>query len=311
MGTQFRILLYASDAGVAREAQEAAWRRLEELDARLSDYRVDSEVSLLSASSSAGAPTQARAVSEDLWLVLNTAQEVWRSSDGAFDVTVGPLVRVWRRAARRGQFPARGRLEEARTRVGGGYILLDPSCQSVQLSRANIRLDLGGIAKGYALDEALAVLARHGVNRALVDGGGDVAAGAPPPGSDGWRIQVAGAPPGELAILAHAAVATSGGSARHLDWQGVRYSHIVDPRTGLGLTHGHAVTVIAGSAMRADALASAACVLGPQRGLEWIEDQAGAEAQFRSEEKLAEVPCDSSGYRRRMQFAPGPMGGPR
>ena len=306
MGTEFRVLFYAPDDQAARVAQDALWKRMEELDECLSDYRAESELSRLSASSRGRAPTPPVPVSDDLWRVLSAAQEVWRSSGGAFDVSVGPCVRLWRRAARRGRPPAPERLAEARAAVGGEHLLLDPKARTVELLRPDMRLDLGGIAKGYALDQALELLARHGLTRALVDGGGDVAAGAPPPGAEGWRVRVEGAPAGELARIAHGAVATSGHAQRHFDWQGVRYSHIVDPRTGLGLTHGFAVTVHAPSAMDADALASAACVLGPVRGLAWIEEQPGAEAQFRSEQKPGAPPCESSGYRRRMRFASGP-----
>ena len=104
---------------------------------------------------------------------------------------MGPFVRLWRRSARQGELPTPQALAAARASVGHERIVLDPESRTVTLARTAMRLDLGGIAKGYALDEALAVLAAHGLPRALVDGGGDVAVGDPPPGRRGWRVALA------------------------------------------------------------------------------------------------------------------------
>jgi thiamine biosynthesis lipoprotein len=146
-----------------------------------------------------------------------------------------------------------------------------------------MRLDLGGIAKGYALDEALKVLYAHGLRRALVAGGGDMVAGEPPPGKRGWRIEVApldvtNAPPPCYVSLARSGLATSGDLFQHLEIQGQRYSHIVDPRTGIGLTDHSLVTVIARDGMTADSLSTAVSVLGPTRGVRLVEAARGAAA---------------------------------
>ena len=142
-----------------------------------------------------------------------------------------------------------------------------------------MRLDLGGIAKGYAIDEALAVLKKSGITRALVDAGGDIALGDPPPGKQGWRIGIArleaDGPPSRILLLCRVAVASSGDTWQFVRIDGKRYSHIVDPRTGLGLTDHSSVTVVAPDGMTADGLASAVSVLGPEKGLRLIEGVPG------------------------------------
>ena len=305
MGTDFRIVLYARDAELAEGAAEAAFARIHELDAKLTDYDPGSELSRLSASTHGGEAGRPQRVSQDLWRVLVAATDVSRASGGAFDVTIGPCVRLWRRSARQGELPTPERLSAARAAVGWRSVRLGPDEGTVTLTRGQMRLDLGGIAKGYALDEALAVLRRAGIERALVDGGGDVAAGAAPPGEGGWRVVLdpGGGPAGEV-LLAQGACATSGDAYQAVEIDGRRYSHVVDPRTGLGVTSGQAATVLAPSGMLADAWASALCVLSPQEGLSCIEALPGVEARIWK--NGAGLPCDSSGFLARMtpQFHP-------
>ena len=134
-----------------------------------------------------------------------------------------------------------------------------------------MRLDLGAIAKGYAVDEALRVLKKHDITRALISGGGDMAALDAPPGKKGWRVELAGAStnsmPAEFVLLKNHALATSGDVFQHVEIAGVRYSHIVDPRTGIGLTNRSMVVVIAPNCAAADSLSTAISVLGPDAGM--------------------------------------------
>jgi thiamine biosynthesis lipoprotein len=149
-------------------------------------------------------------------------------------------------------------------------MVLGAEARTLELTHAGMRLDLGAIGKGFAADEALRALGRAGITHGLVEIGGDLAAGTPPPGSGGWRVAVAaaGVPDAPLLVsIAHAGVATSGDAEQSLEIDNTRYSHVVDPLTGLGLTSGVAVTVVAPDAAAADALASAISVLGPRRGL--------------------------------------------
>ena len=285
MGTLFRIVLYAPDAGTARTASDVAFRRIAELDDIMSDYKPVSELMQLCAR--AGGPPVA--VSEDLFRVLAAAQDLAERSDGAFDVTVGPVVRLWRRARRRHERPDPERLSKALELVGYQKLRLDPAARTVQHLKPGMLHDLGGIAKGYAADEALATLKRYGIESALVAGGGDIAVAGPPPGKQGWRIAIAPLEPAGIPnrkskiqnlLLRDAAVSTSGDAEQHVEIGGVRYSHIVNPKTGVALTGRSSVTVVARNCTTSDGLATAVSVIGPERGLELIKDTPGAGALF-------------------------------
>jgi len=278
MGTLFRVIIYGPERE-ATEAAHAAFHRIDALEAALSDYRAASELRRLEREA-ASAPF---APGSDLLAVLEEAQRIARGTDGAFDPTVGALTRLWRWAARRGIEPPAARLAEARATVGYGALRIDPSSRTVTIDRPGVRLDLGGIAKGYAVDAAYAVLERRGFPAALVDGGGDLRIGHAPPGSDGWRVALprAGADGIEwqTTTLADVSVATSGGTYRTVGTAAERRSHVLDPRTGRGVPAGRISTVMAATAMRADALASALDVLG-QAGLETVRTLGASDARI-------------------------------
>jgi thiamine biosynthesis lipoprotein len=277
MGTWFKITLYASNERAAQRAAREAFDRIAELDRMLTDYNSESELMRL-CQMSGGAPVP---VSNELFFILGRAQDVSRRSAGAFDVTVGPVVRLWRRARRTGRLPEPQRIAEARELVGYQMVRLDEQRHTVQLQKAGMRLDLGGIAKGYAADEALVVLKRRGITSALVAAGGDIAVSAPPPDAPGWKIAVArlgdapGTPPDHV-ILHNAAISTSGDTEQFVEIDGKRYSHIVDPRTGMALTSRRSATVIAGDGTAADSLTKVASVLEPDRAFPIIEGFGGA-----------------------------------
>jgi thiamine biosynthesis lipoprotein len=280
MGTEFRVVFYASDPEVAARASVAAFERIARLDATMSDYAQTSELN--SVCRQAGGPPVK--VSDDLFRVLARSQELAARTGGAFDVTCGPAVRLWRRARRTGELPDRARMAEALGLVGSEKLRLDAEARSVALARAGMQLDLGGIAKGYAADEALAELGRFGIRSALVAAGGDIAVGDAPPGERGWRIAIAplgpdGAAPPEL-VLRDAAVSTSGDSEQFVEIDGVRYSHIVDPRTGMGVTERWSVTVVAPDATTSDSLATAISVLGPDGGVRLADATDGVAAMI-------------------------------
>jgi thiamine biosynthesis lipoprotein len=281
MGVDFRLLFYAPDAPSANRAAEAAFARVAELDAIMSDYEPESELMQLCATAGKG---RAVPVSADLWRVLTHAQQLAEATDGAFDVSVGPFVRLWRQSRRQRKLPSPQLLEQARQAVGYQHVRLLPESRSVELTQPAMQLDLGGIAMGYAADAALQELREQGMPRALVDASGDIVVGDPPPDAAGWRIGVApldaDQPPSRFLLLAHAAVTTSGDAFQHVEIGGQRYSHIIDPATGLGLTQPRSVTVIAPDGTTADSLATALCVLGPERGMEFIGKVPGAQALF-------------------------------
>jgi thiamine biosynthesis lipoprotein len=269
MGTAFRIVAYGADSAVVGGAADRAFAQVARLDSLLSHYRVDSEVVRISESAGAGVLVS---VSSELWSVLSSAQQWAERTDGAFDVTIGPLTRLWRWSGRRGELPDTERLAAAQAAVGHRHLILDGAMRGVRLTKPGMSLDLGGIAKGYAADVALRALAEHGVRSALVDAGGDLALGDAPPGESGWMVAL---PNGETVRLARAAVATSGDTRRFVTLEGVRYSHIVDPRTGLGAVDAPTVTVVARDATTADALASALSVMDAEPGRALVDSVEG------------------------------------
>jgi thiamine biosynthesis lipoprotein len=254
MGMQVRVVLFAAGETAARRAAGAAFAEIARLDAIFSDYRHDSELMRL-AGRSGGAPVP---VSDELFTVLERAQELWSRTGGAFDVTAGPLTALWRRAIREKRPPTTAELQRAAALTGGERMILHPESRAVELTAAGMRLDLGAIAKGYILDRALLTLRRHGVSRALIEAGGDIVAGAAPPGRDDWRVAIAA---GCAITLAEAAVSTSGDRFQYVVIDGRRYSHTVDPRTGMGLTTRRTATVVAADGLTADALATALTLL--------------------------------------------------
>lgn len=267
MGVQTRIIAYAPEKAGAETAAVAAFNRIEELDAALSDYRRASELNRLNAA--AGGP--ATPVGPDLWFMLAESARLAEASQGSFDITTGPAVALWREsrrtgAERGGRLPDPDRLALARSLIDHRRIHLDPAARTARLDQPGMRLDLGGIAKGYAAEEASRVLAAHGAPRNLVALAGDIYAGDPPPGTRGWTIEVRtdnSLPPIGTLLLRNAAVSTSGGTEQFVLIDGLRYAHILDPRTGLGLTHQRAATVVSRRGHLADALATAVCILGP------------------------------------------------
>ena len=281
MGTTARIVLFAPDEQHALEASKAAFERIAALDGMLSDYRPESELSLLCRS--AGKPPTA--VSSDMFEVLLESQALAKASDGAFDITVGPIVQLWRRARRQEVLPTPDRLAEARKLVGYQKLQLDPGNHKARLLTPGMRLDLGGIAKGYAADEALRTLQSIGIVEALVAIGGDIALGAPPPNKPGWSIEIS---PGAAfktipltpLLLSHAGVSTSGDAEQFVEISGNRYSHIINPRTGMALLGSRSVTIVAANATASDALATAVCVMGSKAGLRFIQSQPHTEALY-------------------------------
>lgn len=278
MGTTVRVVVYAADRPAAEAAAKAAFARVAEVEQALSDYRPDSELMRLCKANDAD-PGKPRPVGPDLWAVLEAGQRLSEKSDGTFDVTVGPLVRLWRLARRTQQMPDPAELAEAKAKVGYRKVTLDPAARTVTLAVPGMRLDFGGIGKGYAADQALAVLRIQGMSRALVAVAGDVACGDPPPGKPGWDVEIAplaaGRPPRRL-VLANRAVSTSGDLEQFVEIGGMRYSHVLDPGTGLGLTGRRSVTVVAARGLNADPLCKAASVLPPDRALAILKEYGAA-----------------------------------
>jgi FAD:protein FMN transferase len=281
MASPFKIVLYSTDAAAARRASRAAFDRIAGLNRVLSDYDPDSELSRL-AQSTGGPPVPASA---DLFEVLERSKEMYDRSGGAFDVTIAPVGRLWRRARRDRRLPDNDRLAAARLLVGSDKMVLDSRARTVRLTQPGMRLDAGGIAKGFAAQKAIDVLKAAGIGRALVAAAGDIVVGDPPPDAQGWKIAIAPLDPAQtdrprVLLVSSAAVSTSGDAERYVVINGHRYSHIIDPKTGLGVEDRASVTVIARDGTTADALETTVYLLGPERGLKLVDDTPGAAAIF-------------------------------
>lgn len=258
MGVETRLVLFAADSAAARSGAEAAFARIAELDSLMSDYRLDSELSRVNGAAGGG-PLR---VSDDMVRVLATALDVSARTGGAFDITVGPVVALWREARRTGTDPDPDALARARQLVDWKRVRLDPRAGTLALDAAGMRLDLGAVAKGHAAAAARAVLASRGIGRCLVELGGELALGAAPPGRTGWSVELgAGSASARTVELEHTVVATSGDAEQYVVIDGVRYSHVIEPATGRGSRRGVSATVIGPDGALADALATAATLL--------------------------------------------------
>ncbi len=264
MGTRFAITCHFGDPAKAKQAADAAFEEGERINLVASDYIAGSEL-LAIGNHPAGI---AVAVSPLLFRLLSEARDLAGKTDGSFDPTLGPLTRLWRESRRRNHLPDPAVMETARAATGWKNLKLNSHDLTVVFSKSAMRLDLGGIAKGQAADAMLIIMQKHGIPRTCITAGGDIRLGDSPPGSSGWKIGVRtfnNEHDTRILELAHCAVSTSGDLHQSITIDDIRYSHIIDPATGLGLTRDVAATVIAPTATVSDALATACCVAGPEK----------------------------------------------
>ncbi len=261
MGTEFSILMDERNETICDRAAKLAFAEAERINRMCSDYEADSEISRLSESSYGGALSP---VSAELFELLAFSRRLSVASDGAFDVTVGPASRLWRISRFRGKIPTQNEILAVQRRIGYEKLVLVPKERKAKLISQGMILDLGGVAKGYAADKMLSELRSLGIERCIIDAGGDLVIGKPPRGKKGWRIEIGGRKHSELPTLtlSDCAVATSGDTEQFLTIGDHTYSHIIDPRTAIGVTGRTQTTVIASRGVVADALASACLVLG-------------------------------------------------
>ncbi len=285
MGTFSRVVAIAKSQRAARRCIEAAFEVQNRIESLMSDYRDDSELSEVNRLA-AREPVH---VSEMTFEVLQQSVHFSELSEGAFDVTVGPLVDVWRQSGKTDVPPSEEALAEARRKVGSDKLILDEKNRTVRFAVEGMRIDLGGIGKGYAVDRAVEAMQKRGALGGMVDLGGNIRCfGLPPPGQESWRIGLQDpnvAPdafgPSKLLLvlrLTEESVATSGDYRRFVMVQGRKESHIIDTHTGRGANKLASDTIIAADATTADALSTAVNVLGPAAGLALIERIPGAEA---------------------------------
>ncbi|HVJ45142.1 MAG TPA: FAD:protein FMN transferase, partial [Luteolibacter sp.] len=260
MGTLFSVTCHHPDAALVEKAVAAAFAEAEAINACASDYIADSELLSLS-KQPVGTPV---VVSPRLFKLVNEARDLAEKTHGAFDPTLGPLTKLWRESRRRKALPDPESLAAAKAASGWQHLILDPEKSTATFNVPDMRLDLGGIAKGQAADAMLAVLKSHGISSASVTAGGDVRVGDPPPDAKGWQVGVRTFDKEKDAttlFLSNGAVSTSGSLQQTIEIDGVHYAHIIDPSTGLGLTKPVAATVLAPTSATSDALATACCIL--------------------------------------------------
>lgn len=260
MGTMFRVVVYASDSAVARVATQKAFSRLDELNLTLSDYREDSEVNTLCRT--AGSDQYIK-VSVDLWNILQESVKAAKLSEGNFDVTIGPLTQLWRRMKRQKQLPTPTQISEAKTKIGIEKIFFNKTNQSVMLKTKGMRLDFGGIGKGFAEDEMMKVLKENGIKSALIEAGGNiVVSNSPTDSPKGWEIIINQ----EKYYLKNCGVSTSGDAYQFVEIEGKKYAHILDPKTGIGYAEPHQVSVIAKNGTISDWLSTALYLMPTESG---------------------------------------------
>ena len=291
MGVTWTVTVFTETLTEAETVITAALNEVTRLEKVLSDYQPNSELCQLSALAPTKVPKQ---VSKDLWEVLVQAV-AWRDrSRGAFDPTVGVVTDLWRKARQTGHMPSAKELKGVMRSAGPEALRLDDA-QRVSLLEPNMRLDLGGIGMGFTIDKALQVVKKNGVSTAMIDASGDIGVIGKPPHSEGWRIEIDAL--GQKSnkndrpfqkrfaiMLEDASVTTSGDAFQAVEIGGTRYSHIVDPRTGLGVIGSTGVTVIASDATTADAVATTLSVLGPDVGCQFVDKIEGCAARFIWEE---------------------------
>ena len=262
MGTKLNIILYAENQLIANKGAKAAFDKVNDLNAIFSDYMEHSEVNCLYKEGNLGRWIN---ISKALFDLLSVSKKISKDTHGAFDITVGAYTQLWRKSKKMGKLPSQKQLAEAKKSIGFKAIRLNHKRMAVKIKKEKLRIDFGAIAKGYAAQQILKLLGNYGIDRALVDFGGDITVSDPPPNKKGWSIEVndhSGARTyPDLFLLDNGSVATSGDLYQNISVNNKTYSHIINPSTGLGITESIQVTVISRSGTLADAFATAFSVM--------------------------------------------------
>ena len=263
MGSPFHVIFFSKDSIQANEAAGGSFLLVDSLNKIFSDYITDSELNLLC--TTAGIDSFVF-VSSPLFEIFLLADEAWKLSQGRFDITVGPLSRVWRQARKEKIFPHPDTIFQAKQKVGWNNVIIDKENQRIKLLQKKMQLDLGGIAAGYLAQKVADFLKTLNITSALVDASGDIVCTNAPPGKKGWTIGIN--QPGEAnrllekyLELENCSVSTSGDVFQYIEHNGKKYSHIIDPKTGYGSHFQRNVTIITKDGTAADWLATAFSLL--------------------------------------------------
>lgn len=273
MGTSVSLTVFHDDPSRVESAFEKVRRRVQALEAILTDYDRNSETSQLTIK----AYRSPQKISRELSDVLQASDQWFHKTGGAFDASLGNLTRLWRKYRSAGRIPDSDLVDAALQQSGWGHVIWDPANQTVCFDIEGLRLDFGAIGKGYIVDAAFRILVDEQLPCCLVNISGNMRCGPAPPDRNGWRIEIApldsGGPPLRRIEVENIAIATSGDLWQFIEVQGQRRSHILDPQTGYGVIGPVAATVLATTATAADAFATAACILEPNAALRVAEQE--------------------------------------
>jgi thiamine biosynthesis lipoprotein len=281
MACVYAIEAYGSDADALPRAIEDALDEVDRIDRLMSHYKADSPLSRVNREAARHPVT----VEPELFDFITDAMRYNRDSGGAFDITVGPLMKAWGFFRGDGRMPSPEDLAAARRHVGAEHVILNETAKSIRFDDSGVELDLGGIAKGYAVDRVVRLLRDHRISAAVIRAGGStIYALGSPPGRDGWDVMIQDPlNPQKIARtvrLKDRALSVAGSSEKSFESSGVRYSHIMDPRTGRPVQGVLSVAVLASSGTAGDALADAFFVLGPAQSQKYLKELPGAEVLF-------------------------------
>ena len=274
MGSPFNLIFYYADSAEAKRIAEKCFSLVDSLNSVYSDYIPESEVGKLKQQS----VLMNLKVSDELYTMLLRSKEAWKKSGNTFDITIGALSQLWRKAKKEKRFPSPLEINKAKKLTGFENLVINTKSKTISFKKKGIQFDFGGIVKGYAAQRVIDFLNTKKITQALADAGGDIVISNPPPGKKGWTVGV-NLPEQENELwdqkleLHNCSVATSGDVFRFTIHNGKKYSHIIDPRTGYGITSQRNVTVIAKDGATADWLATACSILPVEKALELVKKE--------------------------------------
>jgi FAD:protein FMN transferase len=286
MDTYAKITILGLEDSLKQDCIAAAQAKLREMESRFSYYIPESELSRIN---STPANTQIR-LSDEMFSLIEQSMETYKDTGGTFDITLGAIGDLWKQSAGSGTKPSSGQLTEARERTGMDKLILDPENKTLTFLARGVKIDLGGIAKGYAIDKVYDIISEYGVSGGIIDIGGDMRVFGQAQGGKNWIIGIqdpffaaehgTDSAPRILKkmVITDTAIATSGHYRRFTAFGDERISHIIDPALTAGANKTASVTVLAPTAAEADALATAVSVMGGKKGLELINSLEGIEA---------------------------------
>ncbi|TMI92718.1 MAG: FAD:protein FMN transferase [Bacteroidetes bacterium] len=277
MGSSFNIIFYHTDSAEVVSLSKECFLIVDSLDNIFSDYRSESEVGRLALQKN----LIDIKISDELFSMIVRSKDVWERSDKTFDITIGALTQLWRKAKKENRFPSEAEIKAAKELTGFKNLIINESSKTISFKKPGIRLDFGGIVPGYVAQRVIEFLKTKNINSALVDASGDIVVSDSPPGKDGWTIGV-NLPESENELwdkkleLNNCAVSTSGDVYRYTIHNGIKYSHIIDPKRGYGVTSQRNVTVITKYGADADWLATACSILPIKKALKLAKKEHAA-----------------------------------